>query len=73
MCLVLTSAKFYLLSDVLNVKNLSLLKFNLFYFVFYVKSSLFCIFRVMVYVNDPLLIKLNYNLLLMTQTLKGKR
>ena len=26
-----------------------------------------------IYVNDPLLIKINYNILLMTQTLKGKR
>ena len=26
----------------------------------------------MVYVNDPLLIEINYNLLLMTQTLKGR-
>ena len=25
-----------------------------------------------IYVNDPLLIKINYNILLMTQTLKGK-
>ena len=45
----------------------------LFYFVFKVKSSLLCIFRLMVYVNAPLLIKINYNLLLMTQSLKGKR
>ena len=42
-------------------------------FVFYLKSRFFCIFRLMVYVNDPLLIKINYNLLLMTQTLRGKR
>ena len=32
-----------------------------------------CVFRLMLYVNDRLLIKINYNLLLMTQTLKGKR
>ena len=32
----------------------------------------FVFFRLMVYVNDPLLIEINYNLLLMTQTLKGR-
>ena len=39
----------------------------------HVKSSLFCVFRLKLSVNDRLLIKINYNLFLMTQTLKGKR